>query len=208
MGIVTDIQEYRGKTVIQMDGSTFARIPTRHFRKHPVAVEEAIDPDDYLKSLAEIQSNDAYDAALYRLERSAKTEQDMRLSLQRAGYVAGAIERTIARLLNAGLLNDEEYAQRFVEMQSQRAVGFHQIKLKLRKKGIDAETAERALEQIDDRHQITAAKELARKLAPRYTAQESDPRIARRKLSQALARRGFSWEIVSSAVDLDEDYSD
>ena len=191
-----------------MDGSTFARIPTRHFRKHPVAVEEAIDPDDYLKSLAEIQSNDAYDAALYRLERSAKTEQDMRLSLQRAGYVPGAIERTIARLLNAGLLNDEEYAQRFVEMQSQRAVGRYQIKLKLRKKGIDAETAERALEQIDDRHQITAAKELARKLAPRYTAQESDPRRARRKLSQALARRGFSWEIVSSAVDLDEDYSD
>ncbi len=206
MGIVTEIQEYRGKTIIQVDGSTFARIPSRHFKKYLVAVGDPIDPDAYLKALADIQAHDAYDAALYRLERSAKTEHDMRLSLQRAGYVPEAIERTVSRLIHAGLLNDEEYAQRFVETQSYRAIGRHQLKLQLRKKGIDPETAERALSQIDDEHQLAAARDWMRKLAPRYAAQESDPRMARRKLSQALARRGFSWDVISSAIDLDEDY--
>ena len=46
--------------------------------------------------------------------------------------------------------------------------------------------------------QQNAALELARKLSARYAGQPA--RSARAKLSQAMARRGFSWDDISWAL--------
>ena len=73
------------------------------------------------------------------------------------------------------------------------------MRQKLRAKGIDADTAEEALEQLDDENQLSSAKALAQKFVRRYENEE--PYKKKSKLSQALARRGFSWEIVREAVE-------
>ena len=58
---------------------------------------------------------------------------------------------------------------------------------------------EAALGALDDEQQSQAAQAAARSLLRRYA--QLSAREGRAKLSQALARRGFSWEAVRAAVD-------
>ena len=55
------------------------------------------------------------------------------------------------------------------------------------------------MEALDDEQQRTAARQAAEKLGRKY--RDLPPREARAKLSQALARRGFSWDVISSALE-------
>lgn len=198
MGVVSEIKEYRGRVSVSVDGYLLARMSSRHFKKCPLEEGQAIDDEAYLSEVAELQYPEAYEAALTRLESCARTEQDMRTALSRKGYVDLAVDRVLMRLTRAGLLNDQEYAQRFVESRTHRPVGRYQISRQLRQKGVDRDTAQAALEQIDDEQQQNAALELARKLSARYAGQPA--RSARAKLSQAMARRGFSWDDISWAL--------
>ena len=54
------------------------------------------------------------------------------------------------------------------------------------------------LEELDDESQTEAATALAKKLMRRY--EKEPPRAARAKLRQALARRGYGWDVVGAAV--------
>lgn len=198
MGVVSEIKEYRGRVSVSVDGRLLVRLSRRHFQKCPLEEGQAIDDEAYLSEVAELQYPEAYEAALTRLESCARTEQDMRIALSRKGYVDLAVDRVLMRLTRAGLLNDQEYAQRFVESRTHRPVGRYQISRQLRQKGVDRDTVQAALEQIDDEQQQSAALSLAQKLSGRYAGQPT--RSARAKLSQAMARRGFSWDDISWAL--------
>lgn len=198
MGVVSEIKEYRGRVSVSVDGRLLVRLSRRHFQKCPLEEGQAIDDEAYLSEVAELQYPEAYEAALSRLESCARTEQDMRIALSRKGYVDLAVDRVLMRLTRAGLLNDQEYAQRFVESRAHRLVGRYQISRQLRQKGVDRDTVQAALEQIDDEQQQSAALSLAQKLSGRYAGQPA--RSARAKLSQAMARRGFSWDDISWAL--------
>lgn len=198
MGVVSEIKEYRGRVSVSVDGRLLVRLSRRHFQKCPLEEGQAIDDEAYLSEVAELQYPEAYEAALSRLESCARTEQDMRIALSRKGYVDLAVDRVLMRLTRAGLLNDQEYAQRFVESRAHRPVGRYQISRQLRQKGVDRDTVQAALEQIDGEQQQSAALSLAQKLSRRYAGQPV--RSARAKLSQAMARRGFSWDDISWAL--------
>ncbi len=85
-------------------------------------------------------------------------------------------------------------------------MGVYAVKQKLRAKGISDADAQDALSLLDDEQQRTAALQAAEKLSRKY--QDLPSREARAKLSQALARRGFSWDIVQETVDkmIEDDY--
>ena len=65
-----------------------------------------------------------------------------------------------------------------------------------------------ALEYFDDAQQQNAARQAAEKLYRKYSSLPR--RETRAKLSQALARRGFSWDAIQEAVDalISDDYFD
>ncbi len=94
-------------------------------------------------------------------------------------------------------------AARLVETAVSGGLSRRAIQRKLYARGIDADDADAALAAVNDEDQLAAAEKLARKIGPRYAALES--RAARAKLSQALARRGFSWDVIDRALsDRDE----
>jgi regulatory protein len=85
------------------------------------------------------------------------------------------------------------------ELSASKPVGLYAFKRKLRAKGICDDDAEEALSAFDDDQQRAAALLAAQKLYRKYEALPE--REARAKLSQALARRGFSWDAIESAVE-------
>jgi len=199
MAIVSDIHESRGLVEIQADGAIVARIRKAHFEKCPLKAGDTIDPNAYIDRLASLQFADGYEAALSQLDVCARSARDLSNALRRKGYVEPVIEAIVARLTENGLIDDARYALRMAQLQSQKPVGIYAVKRKLRARGISEEDAQEALSAFDDEQQQAAALEAARQLYRKYA--HLSAREARAKLSQALARRGFTWDGISGALD-------
>lgn len=107
------------------------------------------------------------------------------------------IDQVIARLKRAGLLNDEAFAQYWVENRAAfRPRGKRALKAELRGKGLSAQAIDNALAGADD---AAAAWQLAAGRAPRLKTLPR--REFWRKLGDYLARRGIDYEIISETVE-------
>lgn len=199
MNLISDIQERRGIIEISVDGCIGLKVRKNHYSKNPLEIGDAIDLEAYENAIASIQFHDAYESALTSLDHSARTAKELERSLLLKGFVPTVVASVLERLTENRLIDDRQLAGRIAESNSTKAVGLYALKRKLRSKGISEEDAEEALELFDEDQQRGAAKAAAEKLYRRYASLPM--REARAKLSQALARRGFSWDAVREAVD-------
>ena len=199
MSTVTEVRVFRGVARLSFDDAAPMKVRLKHFRALPLAAGDEVDAEEYAARVAEAQRADVYEAALSSLDLCARTRQELRRSLLARGFVSGAVEATLDRLADSGLVDDRRYAERAVEVSAARPVGVYAVRRKLRAKGIAEADAEAALGALDDEQQAQAAQAAARSLLRRYA--QLSAREGRAKLSQALARRGFSWEAVRAAVD-------
>ena len=208
MSIVTDVSEKRGIIEISTDSAPSLRVRKVHFAKRPVEIGDEIDMEQYEGTISAIQFSDAYEAALTSLDFSARTAKEIERSLRLRGYVSSVVQAVVCKLTENRLIDDRQLAERIAEANAKKPVGVYALKRKLQAKGISEEYASEALELFDDEQQDIAAKKAAEKLWRRYSALPT--REARAKLSQALARRGFGWDAVHSAVEamLSEDVYD
>lgn len=204
MATVTDIRDFRGVIAVYADGTLALRVTKKHFSKIKLSVGDEFDIESYVDSLAAIQLGDAYEFALTCLDFSQRTAAELIKKLMSRGYVRPAAEAAVERLTEAGIIDDNRYAKRMTETASKKNVGIYAMKRKLMAKGFSEDDADDALTALDDDQQLSAAKATADKYRSKYSS--LPPREARMKLSQALARRGFSWDIISRALDADEDF--
>lgn len=198
MSIVTGVEKTGAVYRIYADGRLLARINLAAFERSPLREGDVIDEDAYLESVAREQADEAYEAALSALDRAAKSRRALQSWLELRGYVGSAVDETIARLLRARLLDDGAVAGRLVEMGVAGGLSARAIRRKLQAKGIEEEDIDAALQGVTQDSQLAAATRLAQKLYPKYASLER--RAARGKLSQALARRGFSWDVIDRAL--------
>lgn len=205
MATVTDIRDLRGVIGVYADGTLVMRVLKKHFEKIKLRVGDEFEPDEYADSIAALQLNDAYEFALTCLDFSQRSAAELTRKLISRGFVAPAAEAAVARLIEVGIVDDTRYAQRIAETASRKNMGVYAMKRKLMSKGFSEEDTEIALEALDDAQQLAACHATADKLRRKYAALPA--REARMKLSQALARRGFSWDTISHALD-DSDYFD
>ena len=143
---------------------------------------------------------DAYGKAMARAGRllgsRPRATEELRDRLIRAGYDAPCVDRVVARLLELGLLDDEAFARQWVEERSSRR-GAAALIAELGARGVDRVVAERALEEAgaDER---SAAVALALTQLRRVASLPLRTQASR--LTSALARRGYSPEVVRDAV--------
>lgn len=209
MGMISAIELTKSRATVYVDGVVFLKMKRRDFDEMPLTEGDDLNEEEYLDRLCARQIKPAYEAALNLLTARDMTAHDLKSALRRRGYLEPVADAVCARLTDNRLIDDARYAQRYVELRQDACVGKFAMKRRLRAKGIDEDTAEEALEALDDESQLESARALAKKLSRRYESEE--PYARRSKLSQALARRGFSWEIVREAIEsigLEEDFSE
>ena len=199
MATISLIEKHGSVYRIYADGRLMATLDRASFDRAPLAEGDEVDQEKYLENFACVQEPAAYEAALSALDRSARTERALRQWLARRGYLSGAIDSAVERLQRARLLNDGAIAERLTEAGAAGGMSKNAIKRKLRAKGVGDEDIDSALEAVSDEDQLLSAKRLAQKLYPKYAREER--RAARAKLSQALARRGFSWDVIAQALE-------
>ena len=127
--------------------------------------------------------------ALRIVERSYKTEKEIKEKLFEKGYEKDEIDKTLEFLSEYKFINDEAYTKMYVKDRA-KTQGRGKIKYALMKKGVDQEDIESALETIDKDEEKEAALELARKRYLVISKRESDKYKIWNKLCRFLVGRG------------------
>ena len=140
----------------------------------------------------------AFNQALNLLGHRSRSVAEMTRYLEGKGYAPGTLKAVLAQLEEEGLLNDDRFAREWIENRSTfRPRSQSQLRAELRFKGLEESSIDSALEEsgVDDAALAMAA---ARKQAHRYLS--SDYETYRKKLGNALLRRGFSYATVNDTL--------
>ncbi|TXN31534.1 regulatory protein RecX [Lacisediminihabitans profunda] len=104
------------------------------------------------------------------------------------------------RLEAVGLLDDAALAETLVRTQHERkGLGRGALTAELRRRHIDQEHIDAALEQVDDDDEQTRATELAVKRASQLSSYDLE--TAKRRLTAFLMRKGYSSSVVRAATE-------
>jgi regulatory protein len=146
----------------------------------------------------------AKEAALRLLSRGPRTEREISERLLTRGFVADAVEAAIGRLRRVALLDDLAFARAFLRRELlSKPQGRALLAAKLRRRGIPASliaALDGTIGEEEDLVTRSLATEEGRaaaaivQLRRRYGALPAQAR--RRRLEQALLRRGFSWDVI------------
>lgn len=152
------------------------------------------------EKLKQLQAEDARERAVQQallfLSYRSRSESEIRQNLRKHEIPDEIIEQTLQRLRQDGLANDDQFAQSWVENRSAfRPRSRRMMAMELRQKGLNDEAVSTALEAVDDE---ALAYEAAQKRVLRLKDLEWVD--FRKKLSDFLARRGFSYSVISPTV--------
>lgn len=146
------------------------------------------------------QLQKAKDAAYNYLSYRARSVKEVRDKLVGKEFAEQIIEQVVADLQRQKLLDDREFARRFVEARLGRANGSRKLQQELRRKGVASELIDEVLgEYASTLDSEERAVGLLGKQAWRYRGLERDK--AKRRMLGFLARRGYDSQMARSAVE-------
>ena len=138
----------------------------------------------------------AYQQAMLFLSYRARSESEICQNLRKHEIPEPVIEQTLERLRKAGLANDDEFAQAWVENRNTfRPRSRRMMAMELKQKGLADEAIQSATQNVDDE---ASAYEAAQKRAARFKGLEWTD--FRKKLTEFLARRGYSYSVIAPVV--------
>lgn len=149
---------------------------------------EQLLQEDRLESL--------YQRALRYLSFRPRSEQEMRLYLQRHDQDEQGCELVLERLKENGWLDDHRFAAQWVENRTAfRPRGKKALALELKQRGVQSAVIEQAVQELNEKEMAYQA---AQKVLGRY--KNLDRQTFQRKLYDFLVRRGFSYAVVLPTI--------
>ena len=126
------------------------------------------------------------------------SERELLEKLRKAGFPDRECDDAIAECVRRRYLDDDQLTEDAVAALRQRNGGAAQIRLRLRRRGLDAEKVSTLLDA--DREEEIAAARRAAEGKLRLLARESDPRKKREKLFRFMIARGFAPGVVMQVI--------
>lgn len=153
------------------------------------------------EKIAALQAQDArelaYQKAMRFLGYRARSVQEVRKNLEKHEIPEAVIEEVLKRLQETNMLNDQEFAQAWVENRNSfRPRSRRSLAMELRQKGLHDEVVNEVLNQNVDEN--TLALQAARKHLRRVEKLEWPD--FRQKLGSFLGRRGFSYGVIAPVL--------
>lgn len=142
----------------------------------------------------------AQNYALNLLSFRARSEKEIAERMAQKGYEPFIIDKTIAYLKEQGYINDKAFAEAFIKDKLElNGHGRNRIRWELYKKGVSRELVDELLEEVvtpDEEYE--KAKMLAERKMKLW--QKDSKPVQYRKLSGLLARKGYSFDLVSKVA--------
>lgn len=154
--------------------------------------------EEKLKELADRDEREkAYQTALTFIGYKDRTKFEVTTKLEKAGFPAEIIQKTISELEDKEYLNDLRFAQQWAEIRSEtKPRGRYLLALELKRKGIEESVIDHALANIPAEEDLASefGKNYMRKLA------DTDSETFEKKLTGVLQRKGFSYSVTKEVV--------
>lgn len=131
------------------------------------------------------------------LSFKARTEKEIVDKLKQKGYNDNSIEYALNKLKEYNLIDDYAYGKAYIQdRQNFKKAGKRLIKQELILKGIDKELIDQLIEEnVDEEEEYRRAIEIAEKKIK--SLKGKDRNTIYRRLSGLLARKGYSFDIIS-----------
>ena len=136
----------------------------------------------------------ARERAIEMLSRRSMSRAEMVKKLIEKGEDEDTAEYCADWLVEHSLINDESYAAAVARHYAAKGYGAGRVRAELGRRGISRELWENALSSMPENDD-----KIDRFISARLT--DPDDRDAVRKISQALFRRGYSWDEIRSALE-------
>ncbi len=195
--LVTKISDSVGKKHrIYIDDNFAFSVYYSEIKKYKLKLNYEISEEQYLE-LKNTVTKRLRDRVFYLLADTAKSERDIRMKMIKWDNPTDIIEDVILQLKEYGYINDLNYARAYAEsLRDNRYKSIRAIQASLYGKGIAREVVDQVLSdfEIDEYDQILY--ELRKKRIEVEQISKMD-RIQVNKLYQSMARKGFSYDILS-----------
>jgi len=194
---VTDFKmTKRGMIAIYVDGEFLLSVHPDIFAVSGLSVGSEIDLDRLDELTAEAELKKAKDKALSLLSYKEYTSHQLEERLKRHVDEDSAAS-AVARMEELGLIDDDDYAERFArDLSERRHFGILRIKQEMRRRGLTAEQIEFATSLLKE-DPAEAIKEIIEK---KYPLACEDEKVKKRAFA-ALMRMGYPASDVRRALD-------
>ena len=153
--------------------------------------------------------NRCKERSLYLIEQSEKTEGKLRELLKRSGkYPDDVIDRVVVFLKEYGYLDDLRYARQLIKYyKGQKSA--KEIEQKLYTSKVDRNAIKTAMEEFKedsddaDSSELEAVQALIQKKYGTVDPDALEP-DAKRKMYASLMRKGFSYEMIKKALEIED----
>jgi regulatory protein len=185
---ITALRELRGgRVAVSLEGEAWRTLPADVVVRSGLGVGTELDRERARTLARELRRDRALTHAGRALGRRDLTQQELDDRLRRAGHTRAARSNAREVLARAGVVDDERFARRRAAALAERGRGDAAIRWDLERRGLPSEAVEAALATLEPEHE--RANRLG--LGP-----------------PALARRGFSDEVVAFVADVGIGYED
>lgn len=202
MGRITDIkpqQRDKSRRSIFVDGEYCCGVGDIVIAQKRIKIGQEISVAELKELVREEEERSAFDRALTYLTYRPRTRKELTKYLTDKGFETEIISVTLSKLERYRYVDDAAFGRQWVDERSRQVNrGARMIRQELKQKGLSEEEVAAAMDRVDPELELEKAVKLAEKYARRC---EGEPVYKRRgKMSQALARRGYEWDVIEQAV--------
>lgn len=181
---------------IYVDDEYRATVDSDYWYSEKYRNYKEINEGELTELLDEVSFRRAYNKGLDLLSRRPHGTKELVKKLCEKGHEKESAEKACDRLLELGLLNDEEFARLLAnELYERKGYGIKRIKQELVFRGIEREIAENAIESLD----IDTQTRIILVIKKKYLNKINDEK-GRKRAIDGLMRLGYSYLDIKTAL--------
>lgn len=200
MPIITAIKPQKNKkrVNIYLDGRFGFGIDLENFVKLGLKVNKELSEDKIAKILKKAEFQKIYDKIVKFATLRPRSEKELKDWLRKKRVHKSLHKSLFNRLKRLDLIDDYQFAKWWVEQRTAfRPRGKMALFSELRQKGIERRIIEKALSEFEVDEEKLAKISLKKK---EYRWKKMGKREKTKRMSNYLARKGFSWEAIKEAI--------
>lgn len=199
---ITRLEKYKGATwLVELDGETTVFLHKSIVHDNSLYVDMEISTEAMNDIIRQSQRRKAWEYALYLLDVRDYSYTEMFDKLSSKDYGDETCFETMEKLVRLGMIDDRRYAQSLArKLVEVKKYGYYKAIFEMQRKGIDRELCEEILAEYDD-DQYERLLQLINRKYSRYLDDDDDGKgIA--KVKNALARAGYGYDSINTAIEL------
>lgn len=161
--------------------------------------KEEVDKERLLEISISENLSKCKETALRTVERSYKTEREIRDKLLLKEFDDETIDKTIEFLKEYGFIDDSKFVRMFVKDRIKNQ-GKNKIKYALLQKGVNKYLIDEVFEELDRDDEVKRAIELCEKKYLSIIKRESDDFKIKNKITRYLLGRGYDYDIAKECI--------